>query len=88
MNKSIKNNLLLLAGLIIIAAVAGSSFYFGYQKGTEKPQTIVIEGISGLPIFCLIDNSRLSIQLGKDIRPEFRLNPSISFNSSAVIPCA
>ena len=48
MNKSIKNNLLLLAGLIIIAAVAGSSFYFGYQKGTEKPQTIVIEGISGL----------------------------------------
>ena len=48
MNKSIKNNLLLLAGLIVVAAVAGSSFYFGYQKGTEKPQTIVIEGISGL----------------------------------------
>ena len=48
MNKSIKNNLLLLAGLIIIAAVSDSSFYFGYQKGTEKPQTIVIEGISGL----------------------------------------
>ena len=37
-------------GILIIAAVAiaGGGFYFGYKKGTEKPQTVIIRGVANL----------------------------------------
>lgn len=37
-----------LVSLIIVATIAGASFYVGYQKGTEVPKTITVQGISNL----------------------------------------
>ena len=34
--------------IIIVIALTGGAFYFGYKKGTEKPQTVIIRGVANL----------------------------------------
>lgn len=46
MNKNIKNKLLILLGVVVIATAMDAGFYLGYQKGTETPKTITIQGVS------------------------------------------
>lgn len=45
------NNKKLLFGIlavIVVAAAIGGSYYSGYQSGAQKPQTLVVKGISGM----------------------------------------
>ncbi len=35
---------------LVIAVSVGGAFYLGYQKGTEKPKTVLIEGVSAINI--------------------------------------
>jgi carboxyl-terminal processing protease len=49
MKKILKNRYFIIGVLIIVvAAITGGAFYFGYKKGTEKPQTVIIRGVANL----------------------------------------
>lgn len=34
--------------LILVSSVAGSSYFFGFKRGAEKPKNIIVEGVSHL----------------------------------------
>lgn len=44
------NNRYFIIGILVIVIIAltGGAFYFGYQKGTQKPQTVIIRGVNNL----------------------------------------
>ncbi len=49
MKKILKNRYFAIGILIIVvAALTGGAFYFGYKRGTEKPQTVIIRGVANL----------------------------------------
>jgi len=49
MQKIFKNRYFVIGISIIIAvALSGGGFYFGYQQGIKKPQTVVIRGVANL----------------------------------------
>ncbi len=49
MSKFFKNRYFLIGVSIIVAiALAGGSFYFGYQEGQKNPQTVLIHGVANL----------------------------------------
>ncbi len=49
MPKIFKNRYLIISlSIVVIIALMGGSFYFGYQQGTKKPQTVVIRGVANL----------------------------------------
>jgi len=49
MPKVYKNRYFIIAVcVIVIVALTGGAFYFGYQKGTQKPQTVIIRGVANL----------------------------------------
>jgi len=49
MQKIFRNKYFLISfSFITIIALIGGGFYFGYQAGTKKPQTVVIRGVANL----------------------------------------
>jgi carboxyl-terminal processing protease len=49
MQKVLKNRYFIIGISVVIAiALSGGSFYFGYQQGIKKPQTVVIRGVANL----------------------------------------
>lgn len=49
MLKIFKNRYLIISiSIIVVVALMGGSFYFGYQQGTKKPQTVIIRGVANL----------------------------------------
>ena len=44
------NNRIFITGfsIIILIAVSGGAFYFGYQRGVKNPQTVIIRGVANL----------------------------------------
>jgi len=49
MDKTFKNRYFLVSFVILSAAVlAAAAFYFGYQQGVKKPQTVIIRGVANL----------------------------------------
>jgi len=49
MQKFLRNKYFLISlSFIVIIALIGGGFYFGYKAGTKKPQTVVIRGVANL----------------------------------------
>jgi len=49
MQKIFKNRYFVIGiSIIITVALSGGGFYFGYQQGIKKPQTVVIRGVANL----------------------------------------
>ncbi len=45
----IKNRYFIIAVcVVVVIALTGGAYYFGYQKGVQKPQTITIQGVGNL----------------------------------------
>ena len=49
MTKILKNRIFVIGlSIVITFALVGGGYYFGYQQGTKKPQTVVIRGVANL----------------------------------------
>jgi len=49
MQKIFKNRYFIIGiSVVTVVALAGGGYYFGYQQGTKKPQTVVIRGVANL----------------------------------------
>ena len=49
MRQIFKNQIFqIVIAIIILAALTGGGFYFGYQKGTENPKTLIVQGVSNI----------------------------------------
>ncbi len=49
MPKIFKNRYFVISlSIIVVVALVGGSFYFGYQEGTKKPQTVIVRGVANL----------------------------------------
>ena len=49
MLKIFKNRYFIISlSIVVIIALMGGSFYFGYQQGTKKPQTVIVRGVANL----------------------------------------